>query len=83
MTTPQQHAIRFRIWQFATPRGWDVTCADIAEALDENPHVIGGVIRKAGWNTRIRKTSYDHMSHGGVDVAPRSEFNRIVRELRQ
>lgn len=48
------HALRFRIWQYANPRGWDVTFAEVAAALDVSPKAIGAVAKHAGWIERFR-----------------------------
>ncbi len=46
--------IRFRIWQFANPRGWDVTFNEVAEALGVEVAVVGSIARHAGWVERFR-----------------------------
>lgn len=48
------HALRFRIWQYANPRGWDVTFEEVAAALDVSSKAIGPVARHAGWVERFR-----------------------------
>ena len=56
---PKTEALKFRIWQYASPKGWDVTVNDIADALEESPERVRAVCVAAGWMTRIRKLS-DH-----------------------
>lgn len=53
----KREALRFRIWQFAAPREWNVTIAEIAEALGVHWTTIRSVINRAGWNTRVRVNS--------------------------
>ncbi len=54
MPSSRTHALRFRIWQYAQPKGWDVTVPEVAEALDLSPVVVGQVVRHAGWRERFR-----------------------------
>ncbi|HRP26054.1 hypothetical protein, partial [Thauera sp.] len=41
----------------ANPRGWDMTSAEIAEALDVSWQTINRVCQLKGWLTRIRKVA--------------------------
>jgi hypothetical protein len=55
MRTPARiAAIKFRIWQYAQPKGWDTTVPEVAEALDLPAAVVGQVVRCAGWRERFR-----------------------------
>lgn len=55
---PAVMALRFRIWALATPKGWNMTIAEVAEALGENPRRIAGIVRYAGWLPRFRTVTY-------------------------
>jgi hypothetical protein len=55
---PAVMALRFRIWAIAAPKGWDMTIAEVAEALGENPRRIAGIVRYAGWLPRFRTVTY-------------------------
>jgi hypothetical protein len=57
--SPRTMAMRYRIYCYANPKGWDVTIADIAEALDESRAGIRRVLTDAGWTDRIRATRQD------------------------
>lgn len=54
MTHPRTEALAYRIWAYASPRGWDVTGKDIAEALDLSFGVVGMVLQAKGWHNRTR-----------------------------
>lgn len=58
MTSPATLAIRFRIWQFAAPREWDVTCNEIAEALGISGRRVGAILKAAGWINRVRAAEH-------------------------
>ena len=58
-TSPRVMAIAFRIWAYATPKAWDVTIPEIAEALDLPQTSIMNVLRTRGWLSRVRRVSYD------------------------
>jgi hypothetical protein len=48
-------ALRFRIWAYANPRGWDVTMQDIADALGEGmARVRSCIANTPGWAGRVR-----------------------------
>jgi hypothetical protein len=50
--------LRFRIWAYANPRGWDVTMQDIADALGESmARVRSCIANTRGWGGRIRWTT--------------------------
>lgn len=57
MTSPKTLALRFRIWQFAAPKGWDVSVHDIADALGLSWMTARNAVHGAGWSNRIRKVS--------------------------
>lgn len=62
MSTPRTEAIAFRLWAYASPRGWDCTAAEAADALDVSTRVIGAVSRRKGWTERFRVTHADPLS---------------------
>jgi len=43
----------FRIWQYANPRDWDVTSAEIGEALDLETKRVSNICTARGWNKRM------------------------------
>lgn len=59
MISPRTMALRYRIWAYAAPKGWDVTTADIAEALGESRACIRRILVDAGWLERTRATRQD------------------------
>ena len=80
--SPRTQALRYRIWAYANPRGWDVTMQDIADALGETREEISSCIAKTPrwggrgrwtstprWGGRGRWTS-DSTSHSFGEVAP-------------
>ena len=59
MISPRTMALRYRIWAYAAPKGWDVTTADIAESLGESNARIRRALMDAGWLERTRATRQD------------------------
>jgi uncharacterized membrane protein len=55
--SPKSEALAFRIWQYATPREWNVTVTEIADHLGEDWRRVGAMMRWRGWLTRVRVTS--------------------------
>lgn len=76
----KREALRFRIWQFAAPREWDVTIAEIAEALDVRWMTVRGVVMSAGWLTRVRSVG-NHGDFGAAAGATRSVEALVVRDV--
>lgn len=67
--TPRTEAIAFRLWAFASPRGWDCTPLEAADALGEPWRSIAVAIRCKGWATRFRTTqhhSFDITAQAGM-----------------
>jgi hypothetical protein len=54
MNSPRTEAMAFRIWAYATPRGWDCTATEIADYLETTPTRVGLVARSKGWANRLR-----------------------------
>lgn len=73
--TPAVMVLRFRIWAVAAPKGWDMTIAEVAEALGENPRRIAGIVRYAGWLPRFRTmTSRSIDDHGDLILLSPAEM---------
>lgn len=56
MTSPHTHALRFRIWQYAESRSWDVTTHEIAEHIGETHRTVVKIVADRGWLHRLRTT---------------------------
>lgn len=56
MSSPRVNALAYRIHGYASPRGWDCTVAEIAEALDAPSATVRNICIKRGWNNRLRVT---------------------------
>lgn len=54
---PRTEAIAFRIWQYAAPKGWDVTLREIADEIGHSVHVIRAIAVRKGWSSRVRVTN--------------------------
>ena len=54
--TAHTQTIAFRLWAYATPRGWDCTVTEAADALDVSLRALMGAIRVKGWGERFRTT---------------------------
>ncbi len=59
MTTPAQMALEYRIWAFASPRGWNVTPGEIAAELGVTTQAIRGALERRRWSSRCRVTKQD------------------------
>ena len=57
MSKIKNMADAFRIWQYAAPRDWDVTSAEIAEALDLETNRVAKLCVGRGWNKRMLQVS--------------------------
>ena len=51
---PRAEALRFRIWQYAAPLEWNVTCREIAEAMGVSFGSVRQILRYTGWHNRVR-----------------------------
>ena len=68
MTSPRTEALAYRIWSVANPRGWNMTCTEIADELDETPARIRSILRVKKWGGRLRgvfEAKLDHMKKVG------------------
>ena len=50
-------ALKFRIWAYAKPSGWDVTVSDAARATGASKKAVMAIAREAGWVERFRVES--------------------------
>ncbi len=57
--TPRTMALAYRIWAYATPREWDVSVKEVAEALGVSWQHVNLICAKRGWNARMRKDTTD------------------------
>lgn len=57
--TPTTETIAYRIWGYASPREWDCTPADVADALDIPRRAVSSTIRIKRWAGRFRSTRID------------------------
>ncbi len=57
--TPKSAALRFRIWQYASARGWDVTFGEVADALGVSVMAAARAAHSAGWSDRFRSKKFD------------------------
>lgn len=64
MISPASHALRYRIWAYANPRGWDCTNAEIADALGVGVMSVRATVAAAGWSQRLRVTQKDDFRGG-------------------
>lgn len=52
--TPRTMALRYMIWAYAKPKGWDVTFNEVADALGISAKSVGAIAQAAGWVERFR-----------------------------
>ena len=60
--TPRTETIAYRIWGYASPREWDCTPADVADALDIPRCAVSSTIRIKRWAGRFRSTRIDQIN---------------------
>ena len=82
--SPHTLALRFRIWQYAQPKGWDVTVQELATALGTSPQSIGKIAQQAGWITRLRVAPTKHRlsTHHAVCATP-EEVDRLIDDIQR
>ena len=56
MTSPRTEALAYRIWSVANPRGWNMTCTEIADELDETTARIRSILSAKKWGGRLRSS---------------------------
>ena len=55
--TPRSEAIAFKIWAHCQPLGWNLTNAELADALDLPSARVRAVCQSKGWTTRLRSSA--------------------------
>ena len=63
--TPRDEALAYRIWGHALPLGWNLTAAELAEALDVALRRVERVVAAKGWGSRLRTT---RRAYGGAGM---------------
>ena len=84
----RRQALRYRVWAFCAPRGWDVTIHEIAEHLGVSWQTANGVLWRAGWSNRVRVMSAAYAQGGsGATVSSRdntfSEGEMLAASIRR
>lgn len=64
--TPRSQALAFRVWQVADPEGWDMTHAEIAEALGVSTGRVRAVCGLKGWSSRVRASEPSKAAQAGA-----------------
>lgn len=81
--SPKTKALLFRIWQYAAPHEWNVTAADIANALGVSTQTVANAISRAGWSSRIRTNRYGATAYNlGLIGDMQREEQEIAADLR-
>ena len=81
--TPRSEALAYRIWAYAKPREWNVTLAEIADALGESHKRVLAICRIKKWLDRVR-VSPNAYSIDKTRVLPghqRIGFNDVARDI--
>lgn len=79
--TPHMEALAYRIWAYASPRGWKCSYDEIADGTDISYFMVMKVIRAKGWQGRVPHTSNENGSeilqkayatkhHNGQNIDP-------------
>lgn len=76
--TPRTQALAYRIWALASPKGWDLTAYDLAEALEVPVARVHYVLAEKGWNARTRSAKTEPL-YASVGSAQRGrDYNVSV-----
>jgi len=77
--TPRTQALAYRIWSYATPRAWDLTAYDIAEALEVEVARVHYILAEKGWNARTRNSRTEPIyATIGLAQRPRTDHHVSV-----
>ena len=80
--TPRTMALRYMIWAYAKPKGWDVTYNEVADALGVSVHVVGCIARDAGWVERFRAADRNAgRDTWGASNAPFIKARSMARDI--
>lgn len=79
--TPRTEAIAYRIWGYASPRGWDVTVAQICDALSVSASVVGAVLQAKGWHSRVRAGIDRYSGLSSAGGAMLATERHVVRDM--
>ena len=84
MTSARTEAVAYRIWAFATPKGWDLTIREIADGIDEPLGRVRRIVVSRGWHHRLRSATLDY-GYGQFAYAHRVQLYDTVtkEELRE
>lgn len=67
------NALAFQIWRVASPIGWNMTIAEVAEAISRQPASVANVARARGWLNRFRAGAVDRSGPGRMgSTTPRA-----------
>lgn len=77
----KREALRFRIWQFAAPREWDVTIKEIAEAVGAPLMSARNVVVNAGWMSRVRVMAAGPDGFGARNAGHRNSERYVVDDV--
>lgn len=83
---PHIAACAYRIWCFANPQGWNVTAAEIAEALGLSTTKVRNICNMKGWNERMPGVAHEGWYRGprlGMDLELMTGElkSKIIRDL--
>lgn len=81
--SPATEALAFRIWAYASPRGWDVTAWDIAQALDESIQRVQYAITAKGWRERVRCARREKHTVRLGNIVPHSEIEIMIGKYKE
>ena len=56
----RREALAYRVWAVAAPAGWNMTCTEIADAIEAPFHAVRRIVQDKRWNDRLptRTLSY-------------------------
>lgn len=79
--TPKSEAIAFRIWQYASPREWNVTYTELAEEMEIPVQTASTVIHGKGWQSRVRNSGAPRGADGKMPGNSSWAAERLARDI--
>ncbi|SLN36906.1 hypothetical protein AQS8620_01328 [Aquimixticola soesokkakensis] len=73
--------LAFQIWQFATPRGWDVDLEELCTHTRRSPQAVARILHLKGWRARIRPSKSEAHGHAFHDAPTKRKADVSERLL--
>ena len=80
--TPATQALAYRIWHYCTPRGWNCTHTEVADALGVSQRHVKGAVQSKRWAGRFRSSQLDKRAASYPNVSTIADASTIARNIR-